>query len=515
MLVVLLTALAFASGYPSVDVVWRGADGRMVVTGPPGEHVAPEAWTDASLHWGDQELVFSTPGSGLDRGIPLPDVRGRGIEGTLRFSLCQDNGTLCRVVDVQVSGEVPDRKRGRVALAVSKPVPPAEAPGPFRADAASAVEAALADAAARDVPLLVDFTAVWCPPCNLLAAQVLHDPAYADLLERFAVVQVDVDDASSWAVKNRYHVGGYPTVVVATPEGEEIDRMVGYGGAEETEAWLRGLLRDTHEETGDEVLEAGRRAWRLVQQGREEEARPLLELAAKEPDRPAFHLARINLDPSLEDARWLADNAPGTAIDWVYAARDLGESEEGRAVLTAAIQTDLRTAEPAEASDLLYTLALIEGEPEARSFYGAAVAALRGALTGDPARDRGHWTWYAELLHLAGDTDGAIAFLDAAEATFPNEPTWSLEAVDILLDAKRYPEALERAERGLALSWGDNTLRMATLKVKALVALGRTEEARAFGQQILADLPDPGEDLDVRTHRYRTALEEAMEGEEP
>jgi thiol-disulfide isomerase/thioredoxin len=416
------------------------------------------------------------------------------------------------VVDVAVSGAVPDIRRGRVALAVAEPAAHAEAQGPYRSDAADTVAAAFADAADRDVPVLVDFTAVWCPPCNLLAAEVLHDPRYADLLENFSVVQVDVDDPSSWDTKDRYQVGGYPTVVVATAEGEEIDRMVGYGGARETEAWLQGVLGDPAEETGSEALRAGKRAWLLVQQGREEDARPLLESAAMEPDHAAFRLARINLEPTLDDARWLADHAPGTAVDWVYTARDLSETEKGRVILTWAIQTDLRTAEPSEASDLLYTLALIEGEPGARSFYGAALAALRGAFSGDPERDRGHWTWYAELLHLAGDTDGAIAFLDAAEATFPNEPTWSLKASRILLDAKRFEEALARTERGLELSWGDNHLRMATLKVEALIALGRAEDAAGFGRQVLDGSPVPVDGLEVRTHRYRTALTEALEG---
>jgi len=515
LLTFLLTSLALAGGDPSVDIAWKGADGLLLVAGPPGEHIAPEAWVDASLHWGDREWAFSTPGSGLDGGVPLPGVRGHEVGGALRFSLCRDGGTLCRVVDVEVAGEVPDRRRGRVALVVGEPASPPESHGPFRSDAAAAVAVAFAEAVERDVPVLVDFTAVWCPPCNLLAAEVLHDPQHEDLIEEFVVVQVDVDDPSSWDVKDRYQVGGYPTVVVTNPEGDEIDRMVGYGGARETEAWLRSLLRDPVEETGSEAVRAGKRAWLLVQQGREEEARPLLELAGAEPDHAAFRLARINLEPVLEDARWLADNAPGSAIHWVYGARDLAESDEGQALLTGAIQTDLRTVEPAEASDLLYTLALIEGEPGARSFYGAALAALRGAFSGDPERDRGHWTWYAELLHLAGDTDGAIAFLDAAEATYPHEPTWSLKAGRILLDADRPEAALARTEQGLALSWGDNYLRMATLKVEALVALDRAEDAAVFGQQVLGDSPAPAEDLEVRTRRYRTALEEALEEEAP
>lgn len=514
MLTLLVASAALASANPTVDVSWKGAHGTLTVHAPAGEHVAPEAWVDAALTYGDTEMTWSAPGANLDGGVPLSGVRGQELEGALRLSLCEDSGTLCRLVDIEVSGTVADARKGRVSLLVREPGSHAESgDSPFRADAAARVEKAFASARARQVPVLLDFTAVWCPPCNLLSAEVLHDEGYDDLLSRFEVVAVDVDDPSSWAVKDRYGVGGYPTLLVADPEGVEVDRLVGYDSPTHTVSFLGRTLHGPPEGEATDPKLAAERAWWLVQQGREDDARPLMEVAAAEPDRVAYRLARVSLEPSLDDAKWLADNAPGTAIDWVYGARALAEDDEGKVVLTRALQADLRTEDPVDASDLMYIMGLIVGEPHARTWNAAAVASLRAGFTGDALRDRAYWTWYAELLQLSGDPDAALAFLDEAAEQFPDEPTWALSASGILLDAERPEEALARAEAAMPLAWGDNRLRLATRKVEALHALGRADEARAFGDAVLAEVPTPDDGLDIRTPRYREQLAQAMAGD--
>ena len=79
---------------------------------------------------------------------------------------------------------------------------------------------------------------MWCPPCNLLAAEVLHDPEDAEALAPFVVAVVDVDAPWSWALKDRYAVGAYPTLIVTDVDGVVIDRLEGYPGEEAFEAWL-------------------------------------------------------------------------------------------------------------------------------------------------------------------------------------------------------------------------------------------------------------------------------------
>ncbi|MDI1428671.1 MULTISPECIES: thioredoxin family protein [Polyangium] len=90
---------------------------------------------------------------------------------------------------------------------------------PVRSVTAQTFEAEVARAA---VPVLVDFTATWCPPCRVLAP-ILHGIA-AEGAGRLKVVEVNGDDEPGLAV--RFGIRGFPTVI-AFMGGKEIARHVG------------------------------------------------------------------------------------------------------------------------------------------------------------------------------------------------------------------------------------------------------------------------------------------------
>ena len=70
-------------------------------------------------------------------------------------------------------------------------------------------------------PVLVDFTADWCPPCRMIAPHLEAMDAERDDL---SVVQLDVDQ--SQAVAARYGVLSMPTLVLFK-DGTELGRVVG------------------------------------------------------------------------------------------------------------------------------------------------------------------------------------------------------------------------------------------------------------------------------------------------
>ena len=70
-------------------------------------------------------------------------------------------------------------------------------------------------------PVLVEFTASWCPPCRMIAPHLEALDADRDDLR---VVQVDVDD--SQAVAARYGILSMPTLVLFRA-GRELGRIVG------------------------------------------------------------------------------------------------------------------------------------------------------------------------------------------------------------------------------------------------------------------------------------------------
>jgi thioredoxin 1 len=61
-----------------------------------------------------------------------------------------------------------------------------------------------------DKPVLVDFFATWCGPCQMLAP-ILKD-VKTNLGERISIIKIDVD--KNQAVADQYQVRGVPTMIL-------------------------------------------------------------------------------------------------------------------------------------------------------------------------------------------------------------------------------------------------------------------------------------------------------------
>ena len=517
MLSLLLLPLSLAAE-PAAAVFALTADGphvRVVVQAPPGEHVAPEAPISGTVTLDGARRAVDGTGAALAEGLQL-DRPGRrfSFQAVLNLSLCTDQGNQCRSVDVAAVGDV--RLKGQktaYVAAYQAPTLAAEGHG-------ASAEAAFAQAGAEGRLVLLDFGAIWCPPCNLLNAAVLEDPADAGALRPFVVAKIDADAQTSWALKDRYAVGGYPTLVVARADGVEVDRLLGYPGEAETLAWLQRVLTlqpvaalpPLEQATAEQALGY---ALRLAQAGQTEAAGAwLAHPGLQGSDASDLHLARLLVAPTAADARWLAEH--GVPWDqWLPQAGSLTEADPSlRPVLRGVIDRALPTASPTQASDLLYyaaSLAREEGSPDAPALYRQAAEKLESALTHDPVLDRGQWTGLADLWVEAGDLPRGLKVLDDAIALYPHEFTYLNAAAGHLEDAGRTEEALAYALGALAVSYDDNRLRAATRAARLLDALGRRAEALALIDQTLAEVPAPAADLDVRSHRYRKSLGDLRE----
>jgi thioredoxin 1 len=73
------------------------------------------------------------------------------------------------------------------------------------------------------IPVMVDFTAVWCGPCKML------DPVVTQLSQdwdgKVKVFKLDVDDNSNLAMQ--YGVMGVPTLILFV-NGSPVQRLSGY-----------------------------------------------------------------------------------------------------------------------------------------------------------------------------------------------------------------------------------------------------------------------------------------------
>lgn len=84
-----------------------------------------------------------------------------------------------------------------------------------------------------DKPVLVDFSATWCPPCKLLAPII--DRLANEYTGRVEFVMVDGDQSPE--LISEYRIGGYPTVVIFSG-GKAGERLVGLHKAGEYRAAL-------------------------------------------------------------------------------------------------------------------------------------------------------------------------------------------------------------------------------------------------------------------------------------
>ncbi len=71
------------------------------------------------------------------------------------------------------------------------------------------------------VPVIVDFNAEWCPPCQALHP-ILEE--LADERDDFKIVAVDIDEEDELAAE--YDVSHIPCVIIFK-DGQEVDRRVG------------------------------------------------------------------------------------------------------------------------------------------------------------------------------------------------------------------------------------------------------------------------------------------------
>jgi protein disulfide-isomerase len=141
--------------------------------------------------------------------------------------------------------------RGSPAPAAASPASPVQPRRPGAAEAAVADSVAdgiawstgpLADAfaqAAREKkPVLLYWTAAWCPPCHELKAHVFSRPEVIARSRSFVAVYLDGDTEGAQKLGETYHVLGYPTAIVLRPDGTEVTRV---GGGMDLEAYADAL----------------------------------------------------------------------------------------------------------------------------------------------------------------------------------------------------------------------------------------------------------------------------------
>ncbi len=185
------------------------------------------------------------------------------------------------------------------------------------------VDAAFAQAKAEAKPVFLYWGAKWCPPCNQLKATLFNRADFIERSKGFVPVYVDGDSPGAQKLGARFHVSGYPTMLLFSAQGTELTRLP---GEVDPKAYTEVLTLGMNAKRPVKELLAQVRAggsgltaadWRLLAfyswDGDEQQVVPkaevpamLAQLAAACPPQPAFVATRLRLK-ALAAA---ADKAP-------------------------------------------------------------------------------------------------------------------------------------------------------------------------------------------------------------
>lgn len=86
--------------------------------------------------------------------------------------------------------------------------------------------AALVQARQSGKPVLADFSAIWCPNCRRLHAEVFSDPAVkAAIRDGYVLSGIDYESAEAPAFMAKYQVSSFPTLLVLDGDGRLLRRL--------------------------------------------------------------------------------------------------------------------------------------------------------------------------------------------------------------------------------------------------------------------------------------------------
>jgi len=390
------------------------------------------------------------------------------------------------------------------------------------------LDAALKTAVERKAPVLIDFQAPWCYSCYYMAKHVLVGPEWEKIEHRTVVVELDADSPEGAYWKNLWGVKALPSYVILKPDGKELGRILAEQRQDEFINQVNDILkRSTTLEDLKTVAAAGNGAASLkatrealsVYRARYDDAglawyQGLPADARKTYDAdPAIALLIERL--SLLRASKAGDAALCEAIAPKVLAGELGcerpyeidrwnacTEKSPPAVRKAVFESQLAPMQrlveqrvfgkgPLCADQRSEVLALADvyeatgRKAEREALLRKAVAQVQKRAEAKLGADRNladNWRVYLEVLEDNAALDALYPKLIAA---YPDDYVYAFRYGRNLLARGQAQQALPYLEQASAKAYGQNRLKVAEQRVKALKALKRDADARTVVAEAL------------------------------
>jgi thiol-disulfide isomerase/thioredoxin len=385
-------------------------------------------------------------------------------------------------------------------------------------------EAALEQARARQVPVLVDFTAPWCYSCYYMAKNVLSGAEWERTHREAVVVELDADSPVGAKWQAAWSVKAMPTYVVFDPKGQELGRILGEQTRGDFYAWLFSTIgRDSLEavkarvkgdskaslDAATEVLRAyharydakGGLAWL--------DAQPEAVSAAIIRDRHAASwVARLELMRAAADknAAACATAAPRVfngplgcerpyELSRVMACTEKLPEQRRRSLLQPQaapmrqlLDRRVLASKPAKEGRCADERSIVLGVADLQEVLGdgagrkqaldRAIDDLKQRMGGQVGKDRSMDDNLRVYLDAAGRVDELDQLFPRLIAAWPDDYVYAYRHARSLAARGKHAEAAPLYAQAAAKTYGVNKLRIAELRARSLQALGRDAEAR-------------------------------------
>ncbi len=391
------------------------------------------------------------------------------------------------------------------------------------------------------LPVLIDFFGIWCPPCNQMDETVFDTPAFVQKAVKFELLKVDVDQQSSWALKDKYKIGGYPTLLFTDYKGDEIYRVVGARSPQEffrvmdmvLSAKAKNYREACKSKNTDDLWRCAmacseRKDDKCAQQAYQKLEKKLEKGSARyELARTYFVENAENKDLKRDGYERLMTEFPDSPLALIWGTEYLSTFTEGQPTkekkmllekvvgFSPGMMKDARREEVGMAeTDVLELRAEILGRigkfDESKVVWKEAADRLATLTSQLPAgvSPRGFAMERVECLESAGDVNAALKLANEFRSQYPKEFTFHFLAARVLQDAKRFPDALPVAQQAFDNSYGDNRIRAATMLLELYATVPNKEAGRKIYEEVIKD-KRPATSLDVRTNRYFKKLDSA------
>lgn len=99
---------------------------------------------------------------------------------------------------------------------------------------------------------MIDFMALWCPPCKAMEDSTFNQPAVIEKSHQFVTLRIDVDNQPDVAVKyngnaRKYGGVGIPNLLFLSPDNEIIKHVIGFHNADQLIAVMDSALQQFSE----------------------------------------------------------------------------------------------------------------------------------------------------------------------------------------------------------------------------------------------------------------------------